>query len=296
METIGIVGLGRMGRPMGARLARAGYRVVGHDVSGEAREPAAAVGIEVVDSARAVGEQSAASLVIVGFDDEVTSACLDADAGILAGASAGHTLMVCSTVRPETVLALREPAAARGVEVLDATLCRAEHAAVDGTLLVMVGGSESAYERWRPMMAAFATDTFHLGDLGAGQVGKMINNQLLWAAVVANWEGLRLGRRLGVAQEPLRQALLKSSGNNWALETWRASRPMPWAEKDMAIVLDYAARVGLEMPVSATAADAIAAVKLEKARWTEGGGAKSAMSDFLDAFEDEFARTSRAAG
>jgi 3-hydroxyisobutyrate dehydrogenase-like beta-hydroxyacid dehydrogenase len=285
-ETIGIIGLGRMGLPMGRRLVEAGYEVVGFDTSAEAQKNAAEAGISVVASAAEVAAASDASMVIVGFDDEVTATVLG-EGGLLEGARQGHAVFICSTVRPDTVRALQGPATERGVDVLDATLCRAEHAAVDGTLLIMTGGPEDVASRWRPMLDHLGTDVYHLGELGAGQVGKMINNQLLWVAVVANWEGLRLGVRLGVDQDALRAALEQSSGNNWALETWGKSRPMPWAEKDLSIVLDYAQRVGLEMPASRLAADEIAAIKKQKAAWVEGGGAASAMSDFLEAAEKE---------
>ena len=275
-----------MGLPMGRRLVAAGYNVVGFDTSTDAVKSAEEAEISIVASAAEVGAASDASLIVVGFDDEVTATFLGDD-GLLQGARQGHAAFVCSTVRLDTVRALQGPAAERGVDVLDATLCRAEHAAVDGTLLIMTGGPEEVALRWRPMLDRLGTDVYHLGDLGAGQVGKMINNQLLWCAVVANWEGLRLGVRLGVKQDALRGALEQSSGNNWALETWGKSRPMPWAEKDMSIVLDYAERFGLAMPTSRMVADEIASIKEQKAAWVEGGGAASAMSDFLEAAEND---------
>lgn len=284
---VGVVGLGRMGMPIGARLVRSGYKVVGYDTRREARAEGESFGIEIVDSPRELGASTHASIVIVGFDDEVNEACLGQDTGLLLGASEAHIIIVCSTVRPETVIQLGHSASKLGVDVLDATLSRAEKAAIDGTLLAMVGGERAVFERCEPMLSAFASDIFHLGALGSGQIAKMINNQLLWSAVVANWEALRLGRRLGVDQEVLRQAILNGSGSNWALGTWNASRPMPWAEDDMAMVLEHAERVGLEVPLASVVSERIARIKEDRSAWRSEDAAVSAMSDYLEAVEAE---------
>jgi 3-hydroxyisobutyrate dehydrogenase-like beta-hydroxyacid dehydrogenase len=111
----------------------------------------------------------------------------------------------------------------------------------------------------------------------------MLNNYLLWSCVVGNYEAMRLGARLGVDLEPLRQALLLSSGANWALDTWLRSRPMPWAEDDMRIVMQYADEVKLPMPAAGLLREEMKAIKVVKNAWTEGGGAKSSMDAFTRA-------------
>ncbi len=150
------------------------------------------------------------------------------------------------------------------MDVIDAPLCRGEPAAEAGKLLVLVGGDEAVVERCRPVLSAFCSDVFHVGGLGSGQIGKMINNLLLWACVSANWEGLKLAGALGVDPEKLRQALLLSSGNNWALETWLLPRPMPWAEKDMAIVMEQADKARLSLPLCGVTREVIKGIKIER--------------------------------
>jgi 3-hydroxyisobutyrate dehydrogenase-like beta-hydroxyacid dehydrogenase len=225
------------------------------------------------------------TLVVVGFDDEVTESCLG-PTGALAGAKPGHVIFICSTVRPSVSLAVGQRSAPLGVSVMDATLCRSEHAAISGELLVLLGGDGDTFEPWKHAFEAFATDVVLVGPLGTGQVAKTLNNVLLWSAVVANAEILRLGMRHGIDQEKLREALLLSSGANWALETWPRARPMPWAEKDMEIALELAAEVGLEAPLSTSVEGLIAAIKRSKSDAPGGiDMTNSSMQVFLEEIE-----------
>lgn len=277
---IGVIGLGKMGLPMAGHLMAAGYEVVGYEPDPGRREAAAAAGVSAAGSPAEVAAATEGSLVVVGFDDEVNAVCLG-DNGVLAGAVAGHLVMVCSTVRPDTVTAIDRELRAKGIATADATLCRAEHAAVDGTLLVLLGGDVAELQPWDAPLRTFATDIVHLGPVGSGQVGKMINNVLLWISVIGNQETLRLARRLGMDQERLREALLLSSGSNWALETWMKARPMPWAEKDLGICLDVAAEEGYSMPLTAAARELMKGVKQRKAQDVPGG-ATASMFDFVE--------------
>jgi 3-hydroxyisobutyrate dehydrogenase-like beta-hydroxyacid dehydrogenase len=281
---VGILGLGRMGLPMGRHLIATGHRVSGFDPQADAAAVASSAGIEVVPSPAAVGAAAECTFVVVGFDDDVIDACLGPD-GLLAGARPGSIVIVCSTVLPATVHRVAQAAARAGVATLDAPLCRAEHAAVSADLLVLVGGDERDFRRVEPTMRSFASDIAYLGGLGAGQIGKMINNYLLWAAVVADYEGLRFGMANGLDLERLRQALLLSSGDNWALRTWTKGRPMPWAEKDMRILLESAAASEIELPLAVAVADLIAALRREKERWRlESGVPSGTDADSMSAY------------
>jgi 3-hydroxyisobutyrate dehydrogenase-like beta-hydroxyacid dehydrogenase len=152
---------------------------------------------------------------------------------------------------------------AKGIAFIDAPLCRGADAAERGKLLVMGGGEKDAFEACRPVFATFADAIFHLGPLGSGQVGKMVNNLVLWACISINHEGLKLGKAFGVEEEILRQALLHSSASNWALETMAVNRPMPWAEKDMTIVLQEADAKRLSLPLAGSVREVIKGIKIE---------------------------------
>ena len=107
------------------------------------------------------------------------------------------------------------------------------------------------FETCRPVFSAFASDIFNLGAVGAGQVGKMVNNLILWACISANDEGLRLGESARRRRaKRMRAALVHSSAQNWSMVNRGArSRPTPWAEKDMTIVLHEADRARLSLPL-----------------------------------------------
>jgi 3-hydroxyisobutyrate dehydrogenase-like beta-hydroxyacid dehydrogenase len=130
--------------------------------------------------------------------------------------------------------------------------------------LVMAGGDAKAFESCKPALESFASSIFHIGDLGAGQVGKMVNNLILWSCISANHEGLKLAERLDVDPERLRAALLESSAGNWALKTRPEEQPMPWAEKDMRIVLTEADRLRLSLPLCGVVTEVVKSVKFER--------------------------------
>src|SRR5215813_9172114 len=229
VRRVGIIGLGKMGHPMARHLARAKFDVTGYDIDAHARSQAQQSGITLAANPRAVAERSDFVIVVVGFDNEAEAVLLGRD-GIAGAARRGLIVGIASTVAPSTMARLATRLADTGIVLLDMPLTRGEPAAGAGELLVMVGGDTEAFESCKPALASFASSIFHLGQLGAGQVGKMVNNLILWSCISANHEGLKLAEGLGVDPERLRAALLKSSAANWALETRPETMPMPWAE------------------------------------------------------------------
>jgi 3-hydroxyisobutyrate dehydrogenase-like beta-hydroxyacid dehydrogenase len=264
IKRVGVIGLGKMGHPMTRHLLRAGHAVAAYDVEPQAVRNAVQLGATACANPRAVAAQSELTIIVVGFDNEVLDV-LRGENGVLAGVGADAVIAVASTVYPDTMKQIATDAAkvGKGISVLDIPLCRGEPAAEAGKLLMLVGGDEAVLARCRAAFSCFADDIFLLGGHGAGQVGKMINNLLLWASVCANHEGLKLAAAHGVEPERLREALLKSSGRNWALETGVQARPMPWAEKDMAIVMHEADAARLSLPLSGVIREVIKTVKRE---------------------------------
>jgi len=242
MERIGFVGLGKMGRPMARHLKNKGFDVAGCELNKERRREAENEGIRIVASARDLAQTSDFVIVVVGFDSEAEAVLLSPD-GIAAGARPGLIVGIASTVAPRTMQRLAAQTANSGLKLIDMPITRGEPAAEAGNLLVMAGGPIDVFEACKPALSAFASSIFHVGDLGAGQVAKMVNNLILWACISANEEGFKLAQGLGVDKERLREALLQSSASNWALQTRPEEQPMPWAEKDMRIVLHEADRL-----------------------------------------------------
>jgi 3-hydroxyisobutyrate dehydrogenase-like beta-hydroxyacid dehydrogenase len=263
IKRIGLIGLGKMGLPIGHHLVAKGFEVAGYDVSLPAMKAAAGAGLQPVNSAKSAATASDLVIIAVGFDSEVEAAMFG-DNGVMAGAGDGAVIAIASTVAPHTMYRLAARCADRKVTLLDIPLCRGEPAAETAKLLIMGGGDMAAFDACRTAFDAFAEAVFHLGALGAGQVGKMVNNLLLWACTCANDEGLGLAQKLGVDVEALRPALMASSGANWALQTRPEERPMPWAEKDMMIVLSEADAARISVPMCGVVKEVIKSIKITR--------------------------------
>lgn len=260
IRTVGIVGLGRIGLPLARHLAAAGFDVRAYDREPQARAAARSIGVAVVLSCRELAAVSDAVIVLVGTQGQVEQAVFGSN-GIAEAASAGKILMIASTVAPAYMESLARRVEPLGLLVADTPVARGELAAEAGRLLVYAGGAADVLDRLDPVLSCFAERVCRLGGVGAGQVAKAINNMLLWTCLSASVEGLDLGEALGVDREALRTALQYGSGANWALETHADERPALWAEKDMAIVLQEADRLGFAAPLSVAVKVAIEAFK-----------------------------------
>ncbi len=263
IRRVGLIGLGKMGLPMARHMRKRGFEVIAHDLSPEVCKLAAGLGVAIAENAQEVAAASDFVIVVVGFDSEVERVVMG-DHGIAAAARPGLIVGISSTVAPRTMQKLDRELAGTGVVLLDMPLTRGEPAAEAGQMLVMVGGDEAAFTACKPVLECYASSIFHVGELGAGQVGKMVNNLILWACISANHEGAKLAEKLDVNFERLRAALLESSAGNWALKTRPEEQPMPWAEKDMRIVLSEADRLRLSVPLCGVVTEVVKSVKFER--------------------------------
>jgi 3-hydroxyisobutyrate dehydrogenase-like beta-hydroxyacid dehydrogenase len=267
--TVGFIGLGTMGRPMSRHLVERGYKVTGYDPDPQACERSSAHGLTALPSPKDVAAGSDMVIILVGFETQVESVLFDED-GILTGAKPGLIIGLSSTVTPSYARGLAERLVGRDVRLLDMPTTRSHMAAETGQLLVLGGGDSALFDECRPILTAFATDIFNLGPFGSGQVGKMVNNTILWACMAANNEGLEFGARLGVDQEKMREALKVSSAANFALIEAADMRPIPWAEKDMIIAQSEADKIRYPVPLTGHVKELIKAFKLERGYPTPG--------------------------
>jgi 3-hydroxyisobutyrate dehydrogenase-like beta-hydroxyacid dehydrogenase len=263
IKTVGVIGLGKMGNPIARHLAAKGFSVAGHDIDPAALRRAAGHGVAALDTPAAVAARSELVILLTAYESQVEDALFGAK-GVVSGARPGTIVAVASTIAPQAMRQIGARLAKAGLVALDAPLCRGEPAAEAGQLLLIAGGDKAAFERCRPAFATFADSISYLGPVGAGQVGKMVNNLILWACISANYEGLKLGEKLGVDRAAMRSMLLDSSGQNWALESGAGDRPMPWAEKDMMIMLHEADALRLSLPLCGVVKEVIKGIKVER--------------------------------
>lgn len=247
-ETVGIIGVGRMGLAMAKHLAKRRTPLVVCDVDQGAAAKAGELGAEIVPDAAAVGGAASFVIVAVGYDEEVNATVLGPQ-GALAAMAPGGVLAVSSTVAPATVKAIEAEAAAKSVHVLDAPICRGRWFADKGELLALFGGGPEAVERGRAVYSAFCSDIEPLGEVGHGQVAKGINNLMLWITSVGLIEAGRIAESTGIDLPALRDALMKSSAKSQALEDWDQTS-FTWALKDMQIVHQMSDDAGLSLPIT----------------------------------------------
>ncbi len=247
-EIVGIVGVGRMGLAMLGHMIQHGYQTIACDISDAQLAKAREAGAQTVSSPAEMAKSASFVILGVGYDDEVNDVVLGKN-GLLDSLAAGSLIAISSTVSPETVKAIDGKAKPKKIEILDAPICRGRWAADNGTLLALVGGTEEVVERGRRVYSTFCSDIAHLGDVGHGQVGKAMNNLLLWINSIGLIEAGQLALTTGIDLEKLRDALQMSSGKSQALEDWDMTS-FTWALKDMQVVSAMSDKAGLTLPVT----------------------------------------------
>jgi 3-hydroxyisobutyrate dehydrogenase/2-hydroxy-3-oxopropionate reductase len=275
-ERVGIIGVGRMGHAMLKHLVKHGYQVTACDVSAEALANAHKAGAKTADSPAALAKQCDFVILGVGYTPEV-EAVVYRDGGLLANLAKGAIIAVSSTTSPYTVQEIDKAAKPKGIGVLDAPICRGRFAADEGTLLALVGGEPAVVERGRAVYSSFCSDYAHLGDVGHGQVGKTMNNLLLWISAVGLIEAGRLAESTGIDLVKLRDALMMSSGNSDALKEWDMIS-FTWALKDMQVVAEMTDKAGLSLPITGAIKELVKEARRIKAtnppNWTGKGPTK----------------------
>ena len=225
MTRIGFIGLGNMGGPMAANLARAGHAVKVFDLVPESLERAIKAGCIVAGDAREAVTSCDLAISMLPAGEHVRGLWLAEGGGqdLLGALPAGAQVIDCSTIDVASARAVGDAAKARGIRFLDAPVSGGVTGAAAGTLTFIVGGESADFEAARPILACMGQNLFHAGALGAGQIAKMCNNMLLAIHMAGTAEALALGVKEGLDPGVLSTIMGKSSGNNWSLERYN-----PW--------------------------------------------------------------------
>jgi len=217
MSRIAFIGLGNMGGPMAANLAKAGHAVRVFDLVPEAIAHAVEAGAVAGTSAADTLADAELVISMLPASRHVEGLYLG-EAGILAKIPAGALVIDCSTIAPSTARRVAEAAAARGLHMLDAPVSGGTAGAAAGTLTFIVGGAADALEKARPFLQAMGKNIFHVGDSGAGQVAKLCNNMALGVIMAVTGEAIALGQAHGLDPKVLSQMMAVSTGRSWATE------------------------------------------------------------------------------
>jgi 3-hydroxyisobutyrate dehydrogenase-like beta-hydroxyacid dehydrogenase len=215
---IGVIGAGRMGRPILDRLVAAGYEPTVLTRRPAARAAAEASGLRCADTVRETVRDADVVFTVV-FDDEQLRAAVLGEDGAIAAMAAGSVLVQHTTCDPATIALLTEAGAGRGISVLDAALSGGPRDIAAGRLTLWVGGDENALAHVRPLLDSYASPVMFVGPAGNGQRIKLVNNALFVAQVGLAVDAVRLAGSMGISEEQILAAVQHGSGGSRALSS-----------------------------------------------------------------------------
>ncbi|MFP5206017.1 MAG: 2-hydroxy-3-oxopropionate reductase [Acidobacteriota bacterium] len=206
MANLGFVGLGIMGRPMMKNLLKAGHSVVAYTRSASVLDACVADGAQRGASNKDVGARADVIFTMLPDGPEVEAVVLG-PGGILEGAKAGAMIVDMSSINPLVSQKIGKACAAKGVEFLDAPVSGGEPKAIDGTLAIMVGGSEAAFAKAEPLLKCMGSSVTLTGPVGAGNTTKLANQIMVACNIAAMGEALTLATRCGLDPEVVVNAI-----------------------------------------------------------------------------------------
>jgi 3-hydroxyisobutyrate dehydrogenase len=238
-STLGFIGLGVMGEPIGRNLvSKSGRSVIAFDRAAAPVERIATAGAEVAASVAAVVARC--DLLFLCLPSAKHVRAVFEDDGILAHIKPQQVVVDLGTSSVKQTRAFAKALQEKGASWVDAPIARTRQAAQDGTLSVMVGASPELFAAIEPLIRCFATDVTLCGDVGAGQVTKILNNMVLFETVNALSEAVAVARRSGVDPKLLLETLAKGSADSFALRNHGLKAIVPGAFPERAFSTEYA--------------------------------------------------------
>jgi 3-hydroxyisobutyrate dehydrogenase len=266
---IGFIGLGMMGHHMVANLQRAGHDLVVHDVRRVAGEEALSRGARWAESPADAARQSEVVMTSLPGPREVELVALGQN-GVIAGAQPGSFYVDLSTSSPTLIRRIHAVLGERGIKVADAPVSGGVVGAEEASLQIMVGSDPDVFEQIKPALLGIGDKITYIGEVGAGEVAKLVHNQIALVVQQAVAEGLTLGTKAGIQPEKLLEAIRGgaygrsqgSVGPNMEKTILRGDWDSPrfalaLARKDLGLATDLASEFGVPMPLAAVAEQAL---------------------------------------
>jgi 3-hydroxyisobutyrate dehydrogenase len=280
MARIGFIGLGNMGLPMAMNLIKAGHHVEGFDLNRDAVEKLVAAGGASMESAKVAASRAEVVITMLPSGKEVRELYME-PGGIIDSANPGTLMIDCSTIDVTTARDAAASAEAHSHMMIDAPVSGGVGGAQAGTLTFMVGGSEAAFERAKPILEAMGKTIVHAGGPGNGQAAKICNNMILGVSMIAVSEAFVLAEKLGLDAQKLFDIASKSSGQCWAMTSYcPVPGPVPTSPANRDYQAGFTASMMLkDLRLAKEAAQAV------EARTPLGAGAAAIYSAYVDTGE-----------
>lgn len=258
MKTVGVVGLGQMGRGMALSLQRGGWHVVATDASEAACQAARGEGIEIVGTAAEVAGK--ADVVVLSLPTAaVVEQVVAGERGLMASGREGLLVIDTSTSHPDTTRALAQRLREWGMALIDAPVSGGPRGAITGQLSMVLGGSEADIARAEPVLEAMSAKRVRIGEVGSGHVVKIANNLMCAAHLIVAGEAVRMAQQAGVSTEQLLEGINASSGRSAVTQvnypTWIVNGgfdsgfTMRLMRKDVRLAADLMTQLQLQLPL-----------------------------------------------
>ena len=257
--TVGFIGLGIMGRGMARNLANAGFPLFVYNRTASRMTELADVGAKATASPADLARQCDIIITCVSDTPDVEAVITGAD-GVVYGLKPGALVIDMSTISPQATIALAEQIRTHGGSMLDAPISGGSEGAAKGTLSIMVGGSEDDFNRALPVFQAMGKNIVHVGQQGAGQTVKLVNQILVVGNALAMSEALLFAQAGGVDLQKALTAVSGGAAGSWMLSNrgpqilnrdWRPGFTIDLQQKDLRLVLAAADEVGVPLPGTA---------------------------------------------
>ncbi len=271
MAKIGFIGLGIMGKPMSKNLLKAGHELVVYDIVPAAVQELTAAGAAAAGSSREVAERCETIITIVPNSPHVKQAILG-EKGVLEGARSGSLVVDMSSIDPTVSREVASALEPKGIRFMDAPVSGGEPKAIDGTLSIMVGGTQTDFAEVEPILRQMGSSVVLCGGVGAGNVTKLANQIIVALNIAAMSEAMVLATKSGVDPETVYQAIRGGLAGSTVLD---AKAPMVLARnfkpgfrvnlhiKDLANALAAGHDVGTPLPLTAVAMEILQALKVD---------------------------------
>ncbi len=256
---VGFIGMGTMGAPMAKNILNAGYPVTVHNRNRDREIPVADAGANRAASPAEVAR--AADLIITCVSDTPdVEAVITGPEGIIEGIAPGALVVDMSTISPTVTRSLAKILSDQGAGLIDAPVSGGSEGAIAGTLSIMVGGSAADVDRARPVLQTMGKTIIHVGEVGAGQLTKAINQIIVAGTYWSVAEGMALGLKAGLDMEKVVEAVGGGAAGSWGLthrsgNMIRNDYPLGFRvrlhRKDLVIALEVARELGVPLPVAA---------------------------------------------
>ena len=262
---IAYLGLGVMGAPMAGHLARQGHKVTVYNrttAKAEAwveRHKAEGLDVALATTPAEAATGQDAVLCCLGNDQDLASVVLG-ETGALAAMAKGALFIDHTTVSAKIAKVIAAEAAALGLEAVDAPVSGGQAGAENGKLSVMCGGSEAAVSTARPIMESYSARIVHVGDAGAGQTTKMVNQICIAGVLAGVSEAVRFADSAGLDMDKVLEAVSGGAAQSWQMENrWQTMAAdefdfgfaIDWMRKDLGIALEEGGNLGVSLPVTA---------------------------------------------